>query len=375
MALSQNIIQEETKTEKTIKSSQKYTVWVKKALMSISVPMGLISLFMEMGVVLVMILGTYFLHTEQITASFFVLALILSMAFTSSISKITTFQHFKIVFNASMKSIGSILGVKVNASKPEKNNDIKRNDVEISSLDFSYNSETKTLNNLNIIFEQNTKNALVGSSGCGKTTLANLIMGFWNPDKGSIKISDVNINSLNEKQLNSLISIVQQDVFLFNTTLEENIKIGNPNCSKEDIIKACKKAKIHDFIDSLPNGYQTIAGESGVKFSGGEKQRISIARMILKNASIVILDEATSAVDDNNEAYIQEAIRELSKNKTIITIAHNLNSITDYDQIVVMEKGKVIDKGKHEELIKRCDLYKEMYDCQNKVNNWVIKEA
>jgi ATP-binding cassette subfamily B protein IrtA len=178
---------------------------------------------------------------------------------------------------------------------------------------------------------------------------------------------------MSEQQLNSLTSIVQQEVFLFNMSMEENIRIGKPDATVEEIIAAAKKARIHDFICSLPQGYQSKAGESGVKFSGGEKQRVAIARMILKDAPIIILDEATAAVDAENEKYIQAAIEELSRDKTLIMIAHHLNTVRDADQIVVMDSGKIADNGKHHELIKRCGLYRKMIAEQNKVDCWNIK--
>ena len=179
---------------------------------------------------------------------------------------------------------------------------------------------------------------------------------------------------MTEQALIGLVSMVQQDVFLFNLTIAENIRIGKSDATREEIMEAAKRAQIHDFIISLPNGYDTMAGESGVKFSGGEKQRISIARMILKNAPIIILDEATAAIDPNNEQLIQEAISNLGKDKTIITIAHHLNTIISADQIIVMDAGKTVATGKHKELLSTCPLYAEMVEQQNRVDLWQIKE-
>ena len=231
------------------------------------------------------------------------------------------------------------------------------------------------LENINLRFPKNSKTALVGASGCGKSTLANLLMGFWEPTDGRITIAGEDTAFFSEQQLNRLFSIVQQEVFLFNLSIEENIRIGKPESGMEEIMAAAKKARIHDFIMSLPNGYQTLAGEAGVKFSGGQKQRISIARMILKDAPIIILDEATAAVDTENEAFIQAAIDDLSRDKTVIMIAHHLNTIRDADQIIVMDSGKVIDTGRHNALLERCILYRKMVEDQNKVDNWKIKEV
>jgi ATP-binding cassette subfamily B protein IrtA len=171
--------------------------------------------------------------------------------------------------------------------------------------------------------------AIVGASGSGKSTLASLIMGFWLPGSGKISIGGQNLPNLSERALSSLVSIVQQEVFLFNLSIEENIRIGKPDATHDEIVAAAKKAQIHDFIMSLPQGYGTLAGEAGVKFSGGEKQRISIARMMLKSAPLIILDEANAAIDPSNEQLIQKAIGNLGENKTLIMIAHHLNTITN----------------------------------------------
>lgn len=365
---------EETKTEKTIRSAKDYDYWVKKSMAGISVPMGLIILFMESGVVLVMILGTYLLSVGQIELPRLILSIVLGGLFTSSIAKVATFQHYGIVFKQAMKGIWSILGVSV-SNRPEHSDAPVNGEIVISDLNFAYNGDGKVLENINLRFPKGSKTALVGASGCGKSTLANLLMGFWEPADGSITIAGKDAADFSEKQLNRLFSIVQQDVFLFNLSMEENIRIGKPEASMEEITAAAKKARIHDFIMSLPSGYQTMAGEAGVKFSGGEKQRISIARMILKDAPIIILDEATAAVDTENEAYIQSAIDDLSRDKTVIMIAHHLNTIRDADQIVVMDSGRIVDTGRHNALLDRCALYRKMVEDQNKVDNWKIKEV
>ena len=340
----------------------------------ISVPMGLMILFMESGVVLVMILGTYLLSIGQIELPWLILAIVLGGLFTSSIAKVTTFQHYSIVFHQAMKGIESILGVAV-PNRPEKSAAPVNGEIAISDLSFSYTGGNTVLQNISLRFPKGSKTAFVGASGCGKSTLANLLMGFWEPTSGKITISGKDTAGFSEKQLNRLFSIVQQNVFLFNLSMEENIRIGKPDADLSEIVAAAKKARIHNFIMSLPKGYQTPAGEAGVKFSGGEKQRISIARMMLKDAPIIILDEATAAVDTENEAYIQAAIDDLSRDKTVITIAHRLNAIRDADQIVVMDEGKITDTGKHDALLSRCALYRKMVDDQNKVDNWKIKEV
>lgn len=365
---------EETKTQKTIQSAKDYDYWVKKSMAGISVPMGLITLFMESGVVLVMIFGTWFFSKGKIELTSLILQIVLAGLFTSSIAKIATLQHYGIVFNQSMNGIWSILG-KPFLKRPEQSEEAHNGDITISDLNFSYRDEKEVLKSISLNITKGSKVAFVGASGCGKTTLANLLMGFWEATSGNIKIGGKDIRSYSEKELNKLFSIVQQENFLFNLSMEENIRIGKPVATKTEIIEAAKKARIHDFISSLPQGYDTLAGEAGVKFSGGEKQRISIARMILKDAPIIILDEATAAVDTENEKMIQSAIEDLSRDKTVIMIAHHLNTIRDANQIVVMEEGRIIDSGKHKELLTRCALYKKMVEEQNRVDNWKIKET
>lgn len=365
---------EENKTEKTIRSAKAYVYWVKKSMAGISVPMGLIGLFMESGVVFIMIVGTWLLSTGELSVTKFILSIILGTAFTSAITKTATLQHYKLVFNQAMAGIGSILTVP--APQGYTSSEAAADgDIEIQNLNFSYQNQEDTLKNIHLVFKKGSKNALVGASGCGKSTLANLLMGFWKPDSGTIRVAGRDIWTLSQKQIGALFSIVQQEVFLFNLSMEENIRIGKPDASKEEIISAAKKARIHDFIMSLPKGYDTLAGEGGVKFSGGEKQRISIARIILKNAPIVILDEATAAVDAENEAYIQAAIEDLSQNKTVIMIAHHLNTIQNAAQIAVMDKGTLIDCGTHTQLMKRCELYRKMVHDQDRVDHWNIREV
>ena len=199
-------------------------------------------------------------------------------------------------------------------------------------------------------------------------------MGFWQPGSGRITVGGQDLSHLSERQVSSLFSIVQQDVFLFNQSIEENILIGRPGATHEKVVEAARRARIHDFISELPQGYATVAGEGGIQLSGGERQRISIARVMLKDAP-VILDEATAAVDAENEALIQEAIDDLSRDKTVVTIAHHLNAIREADQIVVMREGRVAGSGTHEDLMRACPLYQEMVAKQKQVDNWDIKEA
>ena len=363
---------EEEISERTLKTAREYIYWVKKSMGAITIPMGLIDIFMEIGVVIVMILGSIFLYQGNITTPNFILAIILSSAFTASISKTATLQHFSIVFKEALKAIGKVLTVPLPNKKIEQG--LEFGNIEFKDVNFAYGKDGFELKNINLTFKKNSLNAFVGASGCGKSTVSNLLMGFWDADSGRIEINGKDIKDYSQENISNLIGSVQQEVILFDLSIFDNIAIGKLNATKEEVIEAAKKARCHDFISALPNGYETRVGEMGVKLSGGEKQRISIARMILKNAPILILDEAMAAVDSENERLICEAIDDLSKDKTIITIAHHLNTIRDSDQIIVMDKGVVLDAGSHEELMKRCDFYKDMVDAQNKVDRWNLKD-
>ena len=364
---------EEEISERTLKTAREYIYWVKKSMGAITIPMGLIDIFMEIGVVIVMILGSIFLYYGKITTPKFILAIILSSAFTASISKTATLQHFSIVFKEALKAIGKVLTVPLPNKKTEQG--LEFGNIEFKDVNFTYRKDSFELKNINLTFKKNSVNAFVGASGCGKSTVSNLLMGFWDADEGQILINGKDIKEYSQENISMLIGSVQQDVILFDLSIFENIAIGKLNATKEEVIEAAKKARCHDFISALTNGYETRVGEMGVKLSGGEKQRISIARMILKNAPILILDEAMAAVDSENERLIGEAIDDLSKDKTIITIAHHLNTIRDSDQIIVMDKGVVLDAGSHEELMKRCEFYKDMVEAQNKVDRWNLKEV
>ena len=236
--------------------------------------------------------------------------------------------------------------------------------VEFKNISFTYPDGTQALKNLSAKIEGGTKVGLVGVSGSGKTTFLNLIPRFFHLKNGSILIDNQNINDINLNSLRKEISLVSQDVILFDDTIKANILYGNALASNEEIIKACKFAAAEDFVEKLPNKYETIIGENGIKLSGGQKQRLSIARAILKNSSIILLDEATSSLDSESESVIQKAIENLTKNKTTIIIAHRLSTVMNCDKILVFENGKIIEEGKHEFLVNNSLTYKKLYEKQ-----------
>jgi subfamily B ATP-binding cassette protein MsbA len=236
--------------------------------------------------------------------------------------------------------------------------------IEFKNISFTYPDGTQALKNLSAKIEGGTKVGLVGVSGSGKTTFLNLIPRFFHLKNGSIFIDNQNINDINLNSLRKEISLVSQDVILFDDTIKANILYGNALASNEEIIKACKFAAAQDFVEKLPNKYETIIGENGIKLSGGQKQRLSIARAILKNSSIILLDEATSSLDSESESVIQKAIENLTKNKTTIIIAHRLSTVMNCDKILVFENGKIIEEGKHEFLVNNSLTYKNLYEKQ-----------
>jgi ABC-type multidrug transport system fused ATPase/permease subunit len=234
--------------------------------------------------------------------------------------------------------------------------------INFDDVYFSYNNEEKNiLKDLSLNIKDGETVALVGHSGCGKSTLLNLITGFYSINKGSIKIYNHDISSWKLTDMRNLISTVAQDNYLFPESIYTNISYGNPKASREEIITAAKLANCHDFIMSLPEAYDTLAGERGVKLSGGQKQRIAIARAILKNAPILLLDEATSALDTESEKEVQNALLQLMKNRTTLVVAHRLSTIQKADRILVIDDGRVVEEGTHEELFLKDTLYKQLY--------------
>ena len=248
---------------------------------------------------------------------------------------------------------------------------IRHPDIEFKDVSFAYDEKT-ILDHISCEMKKNTMTAIVGPSGSGKTTFCNLIARFWDVNAGEILMDGKNIKEYTLPNLMSHIAMVFQNVYLFEDTIENNIKFGVPSATREEVIEAAKKAMCHDFIEALPNGYDTLIGEGGATLSGGQKQRISIARAILKDAPIVIFDEATANIDPENEDKLKAAIEELTKNKTIIMIAHRLSTIRNADQILVLNNGKIEQRGNHEGLMKQGGLYKTLISMKNKATIWKI---
>lgn len=365
---------EETRTEQVLGGMRNYIRWVKRSMFSVTVPMTLITMFLEGGIVVMTFVGLSLMSSDELTVTRFILALILGGLFSSSFAKLATFQHFRIVYGQSLARVETITERQAK-DMVDRDTDFMHTDVSFEHVTFAYpNKKDRALCDISLQFPKGSHTAIVGESGSGKSTLASLMMGFWQPQSGTVRLGGENLAELSERNIADSFSMVQQEVFLFNTSIRDNIRIGKPSASQQEVETAARKARIHDFIMGLPNGYDTLAGEAGVKFSGGEKQRISIARMLLKDSPIIILDEATAALDGENEKLIQEALGELQHNKTVITIAHRLNTIQEMERIIVIDKGMVVATGTHVELMNDCSLYRDMTETQERVSKWQLKE-
>lgn len=314
---------------------------------------------------------TLFLYTQGVfTIVFGVLFVILSFTVFNSLesagSQITMLQ----MLASSIETANSVDNTPI---MDENGTSIspKSTDIEFENVDFSY-STRKILDNVSFSIPEKTTTAIVGPSGSGKTTMCNLIARFWDVNGGKITIGGIDVRDYTLDSLMKNISMVFQNVYLFADTIENNIKFGCPNATHEDVVEAAKKACCHDFIVALPDGYNTIIGEGGGTLSGGEKQRISIARAILKDAPIIILDEATSSVDPENEDELQRAIEALTHDKTIIMIAHRLKTVRNADQILVLNNTHIVQRGTHNELIQQNGLYSDFVKARKEAIGWKL---
>ena len=247
--------------------------------------------------------------------------------------------------------------------------------LAMENVSFSYGGGRRVIDGVTLSIPEGTTCALVGPSGSGKTTLVNLLARFWDVDEGRVTIGGVDVREGTAESLLSLISMVFQNVYLFNDTVENNIRFGRPDASREEVVAAAKRARCHDFIIGLPQGYDTVLEEGGASLSGGERQRVSIARAIMKDAPIVILDEATSSVDPENEHLLMAAIAELTRGKTLVTIAHRLNTVRDADQIIVVDGGRIVQRGTHEELMREQGIYRRFIEVRREAAGWQLGGA
>ena len=328
--------------------------------------LSIFGFLLDIGYLVLLIAGAILVIKGSLDVLHFIIFAVISKEFYKPFASME--QHYMYYVSAidSYERLSRILYADV---IPDKVNGIvpKDNDIAFENIDFSYEKDEFKMEKLSFSIAEKRVTALVGESGSGKTTITNLLLRFYDVHKGKITLGGIDIRDIPYDELLDRISIVMQNVQLFDNTIEENIRVGKKGATKEEIIKAAKEARIHDFIMSLPKGYETDIGENGGILSGGQRQRISIARAFLKDAPILILDEMTSNVDPVNESLIQDAITELAKNRTVLVVAHHLKTIQKADQILVFQKGNLLEKGKHGELLEKDGYYTKLWKAQYEV--------
>ena len=355
-----------------VQSFKEFTLaWFKSTWKSMNLMMAI----MPTTLLGVLPVGLLLVQNGSISPAELAMGIILSLSIVGPLMKATTFINEAKSMEYAVEAANELLNLPV-LPDSGKIVSIPRNDIVLEHVAFSYDGseQNEVLHDVNLELPEGSFTALVGPSGGGKSTIARLIARFWDVTGGNITIGGKNIKELSIRQLSELVSFVTQDNFLFNCSLKENIRLGNPNATDEEVYAAAKAACCDEFIVRLDKGYDTPAGDAGKRLSGGEKQRIAIARAILKNAPIVILDEATAFTDPQNEDKIQKSIMALSKGKTLLVIAHRLSTIQNADQIVVLKKGRIVDCGKQEELLKRCPLYADMWKAHIGAKHWSVSE-
>jgi len=328
--------------------------------------LSIFGFLLDIGYLVLLIAGAIFVVKGNLDVLNFIIFAVISKEFYKPFASME--QHYMYYVSAvdSYERLSRILYADI---IPDKADGIipKQNNIAFENIKFSYEEDEFKMENLSFDIAEKWVTALVGESGSGKTTITNLLLRFYDVHKGKITLGGIDIRDIPYDELLDRISIVMQNVQLFDNTIEENIRVGKKGATKEEIIEAAKKARIHDFIMSLPKGYETDIGENGGILSGGQRQRISIARAFLKDAPILILDEMTSNVDPVNESLIQDAITELAKNRTVLVVAHHLKTIQKADQILVFQKGNLLEKGKHGELLEKDGYYTKLWKAQYEV--------
>ena len=315
--------------------------------------------------VIVLIAGGIFMLLDKIDAAGYTTFIISINLFISPVNTLIGFVEQLQNGMTGFKRFVEIMEEDEEAEKPDASElEVTKGEINFNNVSFSYNESKEVLKNVTLNIKPGNKLALVGPSGGGKTTICHLIPNFYKLEEGAIYIDGQEINDVTLQSLRKNIGIVQQDVFLFNGTMKENILYGRLDATEEEIIEAAKRANIHDYIMTLPEGYDTQIGERGVKLSGGQKQRLSIARVFLKNPAILILDEATSALDNTTEILIQSALDVLCKGRTTLVVAHRLSTIKNADEIVVIANGTIKEQGTHDELVEKDGIYAKLYSLQ-----------
>ena len=339
-----------------------------KVEMVVGVFMSGASMILQAGIGITIFVGTLLLLDGQIELlpllMFFLIVIKIYGPILAILSQLTTLLNLNVV----TERMRTLLTAPVMSGKQQTS---KRYDIELSHVSFAYNEE-EVIHDVSCKIPQGNVTALVGPSGSGKSTISKLIARFWDIQKGTITVGDKDIKTINPESLMQEMSFVFQDVTLFNDTIFNNIQMGNPNATKEQVFAAAKAAYCDEFVRNMPDGYNTILGENGSTLSGGERQRISIARALLKDSPIILLDEATASLDPENEVFVQKAIAKLVENKTVIIIAHRLRTVVDADQILVLDNGKLVEYGTHNELMRKNGLYHKLYHIQQESLGWAV---
>ena len=335
------------------------------------VPNNCLHLFaLKIASVLLILISGIFTIQGNLTISIFLLIAMFAFMIFGAVENMNDSVHMLGLIDTSMDKLENIENAEF-IDEAGRDFSIASYNIDFTDVSFGY-GEIEVLHNLSFQIPQNTTTAIVGPSGSGKSTICNLITRFYDVNSGSVKIGGHDVREFTCDSLLKNISMVFQNVYLFNDTIRNNIKFGKSDATEDEIIEAAKKACCHDFITALPEGYDTMIGEGGSSLSGGEKQRISIARAILKNAPIILLDEATASIDPENEHLIQQAISELIQGKTIVTIAHRLATIENADQILVVDHGKIVQKGTHDQLIQQKGIYRSFINIRERAEGWSI---
>lgn len=359
------------KNSKQLQSSINKTKEIQKqGLIGSVLPVAIMNTLIEFVFLMILVLGVHWITYGNFTIASLIALLIIVNRTSEPLANFLVIASVLDIMEFSFKRIEEILNIEVLKLKKPKALPQKF-DITFENVHFSYLDQNQSvLHNVNLTIPSKALSAIVGSSGSGKTTLTRMIMRYDDPHQGRIKIGGIDIRQMNQNELMSYISVVFQDVYLFDDTILNNIRMGNQKASDEEVKIAAQKAHCHEFIARLPHGYETKVGEIGGSLSGGERQRISIARAILKDAPIVILDEPTSALDTQSEVAVQKALDELIASKTVIVIAHRLSTIAHADKIFVIDEGRVAEEGTHKELLEQKGKYSSMYDSQQRVKSW-----
>lgn len=328
----------------------------------------------QLGYAVVLLAGGYWLSGGRIDAGTLIVFLVLILRVFEPLQAMADRTQTLPMVAASVRRLTDLLNTAV-PEEPTPASPPRSDDVAFDAVSFGYRAGTPVLQDVSFLVPAGTMTAVIGHSGAGKTTVLNLVAGLWDADRGSVRIGGVDVREMSSRQRQDLVTVVFQDVRLFSGTIHDNIALGRPDASADDVTAAARAAQCHDFITSLPAGYATVVGEGGSTMSGGERQRISIARAILTDAPVILLDEVTAAMDPTNAKLLQRALQELVIQRTLIVVAHRLSTIRSADQIVVLDRGRVTERGRHNELVTAGGTYARFWESREQAAGWRLTSA